>query len=131
MLLVPLDALKTMLQVEGSAGTRILLAKLKEHGTFALWDGATVAALSMIATHYPWYLSFNYLNAIIPSQTQPWRYVFDHSLASTAYLHKQLHALHNCINTFLARWYNLLSLCMAGKCCDQRSLDLCVQGWET
>ena len=56
MLLIPLDALKTMMQVEGSAGTRILLAKLKEHGVFALWDGATVAALSMIATHYPWYL---------------------------------------------------------------------------
>jgi hypothetical protein len=86
MLLIPLDSLKTMMQVEGSAGTRILLAKLKEHGVVALWDGATVAALSMIATHYPWYLSFNYLNTVIPSQTQPWRYACDCRLALAAWL---------------------------------------------
>jgi hypothetical protein len=90
MLLIPLDSLKTMMQVEGSAGTRILLAKLKEHGVVALWDGATVAALSMIATHYPWYLSFNYLNAVIPSQTRPWRYAFDCCLALAACLHERL-----------------------------------------
>jgi hypothetical protein len=105
MLLIPLDALKTMMQVEGSAGTRILLAKLKEHGVFALWDGATVAALSMIATHYPWcvphkrlpplflcnnlsrYLSFNYLNTAVPSQTMPWRYAIDCCLPLAAWLH--------------------------------------------
>jgi hypothetical protein len=73
MLLFPLDAFKTMMQVEGNVGIRILLSKLKEHGILALWDGAAVAALSMIATHYPWYLSFNYLNAIIPRQARPWR----------------------------------------------------------
>ena len=105
MLLIPLDALKTMMQVEGSAGTRILLAKLKEHGVFALWDGATVAALSMIATHYPWYLphkrlppplfcnnssrylSFNYLNTAVPSQTMPWRYAIDCCLPLAAWSH--------------------------------------------
>ena len=54
MLLIPLDAFKIMMQVEGSAGIRMLLAKLKQHGILALWDGATVAALSMIASHYPW-----------------------------------------------------------------------------
>jgi hypothetical protein len=76
MLLIPLDALKTMLQVEGNAGTGLLLMKLKEHGILALWDGATVAVLSMISTHYPWYLSFNYLNSAIPVQANPWRYVY-------------------------------------------------------
>ena len=75
MLLIPLDAFKIMMQVEGSSGVRMLLAKLKQHGIFALWDGATVAALSMIASHYPWYLSFNYLNGIMPAQVQPWRCV--------------------------------------------------------
>ncbi len=75
MLLIPLDAFKTMMQVEGNAGIPILLAKLKEHGILALWDGATVAVLSMVATHYPWYLSFNYLNAVIPAQPHPWRSV--------------------------------------------------------
>ncbi len=73
MLLVPLDAFKIMMQVEGKAGASMLLAKVKEHGVLALWDGAAVAVLSMIATHYPWYLSFNYLNAIIATQTNPWR----------------------------------------------------------
>ncbi len=73
MLLIPLDAFKTMMQVEGNAGIPILLAKLKEHGVVALWDGATVAAMSMIAAHYPWYLSFNYLNTSIPAQATPWK----------------------------------------------------------
>ncbi len=76
MLLIPLDAFKTMMQVEGNAGIHILLAKLKEQGILALWDGATVAVLSMISAHYPWYLSFNYLNSTIPAQTNPWRYFF-------------------------------------------------------
>ena len=75
MLLIPLDAFKIMMQVEGNAGIPMLLAKLKEHGVLALWDGATVAVLSMVATHYPWYLSFNYLNAVIPTQSHPWRSV--------------------------------------------------------
>jgi hypothetical protein len=61
------------MQVEGKAGARMLLAKMKEHGVLALWDGAAVAALSMVAAHYPWYLSFNYLKEVIPAEENPWR----------------------------------------------------------
>jgi hypothetical protein len=102
MLLIPLDAFKIMMQVEGNAGIPILLAKLKEHGVLALWDGATVAVLSMVATHYPWYLSFNYLNAVIPTQSHPWR-----SVRHTASLGMQQHRQLWPSSSFLSVFHSL------------------------
>lgn len=62
MLLMPLDTCKTVLQVEGRDGFKLLRAKILKGGQFSiLYQGAVATALSTIAGHYPWFLTYNLL----------------------------------------------------------------------
>ena len=60
--LMPVDTCKTIMQVEGSAGLKVLGAKIKTNGPTVLYHGALGAASATAAGHYPWFLTFNLLD---------------------------------------------------------------------
>ncbi|KAF8055117.1 hypothetical protein HT031_006826 [Scenedesmus sp. PABB004] len=66
MLLLPLDAAKTMMQVEGAAGLRHLGAKVRAHGPSVLYHGAGASAAATVVGHWPWFSTYNYLNGALP-----------------------------------------------------------------
>lgn len=65
-LLMPIDTCKTILQVEGSQGWRILGSKVRNHGVGVMYYGSVASATATLAGHYPWYTTYNYLSSIIP-----------------------------------------------------------------
>lgn len=64
--LMPLDTMKTAMQVEGKKGWTLIHQKIKLGGPRILFHGSTAAAMATFVGHYPWYTTFNYLNATIP-----------------------------------------------------------------
>lgn len=54
--LTPVDTVKVIMQVEGSAGREVLRRKLADRGFFALYDGAASSAAATAAAHWPWFL---------------------------------------------------------------------------
>lgn len=65
-LLMPVDTMKTMMQVEGSRGWTVLQTKFKERGPSVLFHGSLAASLATLVGHYPWFLTYNSLNAYLP-----------------------------------------------------------------
>jgi hypothetical protein len=65
-LITPVDAFKTTLQVQGPAGLTVLTARIAEEGVFTLWSGALATSFATFAGHYPWFVTHNYLQAKIP-----------------------------------------------------------------
>jgi hypothetical protein len=64
--LMPLDTLKTTLQVEGNRGQAVIRDKLRKGGIPALYHGSLAASLATFVGHYPWFATYNYLNATLP-----------------------------------------------------------------
>merc|ERR1712096_261836 len=64
--LMPVDTLKTTLQVEGSKGMGILKNKLKAGGPGVLYHGSVGAFAATYAGHFPWFATFNALNTHLP-----------------------------------------------------------------
>jgi len=70
--LMPIDTLKTVMQVEGSQrGWRVLREKMQQPrgaggGVGVLFHGALGASAATFAGHYPWFLTYNFLNAHLP-----------------------------------------------------------------
>jgi hypothetical protein len=54
-LLVPVDTVKTIMQVEGKGGVDALRLKVAKHGPTARFNGAMASAAATFAGHYPWY----------------------------------------------------------------------------
>ena len=53
-LLMPIDACKTVMQVEGAQGMTLLRAKIAASGPRVLWAGALGSAGATLVGHYPW-----------------------------------------------------------------------------
>ena len=66
MFLMPIDCLKTTLQVEGAHGLPILGSKIRRSGPFVLYHGAFGAAGATMMGHFPWFFTYNFLNEQIP-----------------------------------------------------------------
>ena len=64
--LMPVDAMKTIMQVEGKNGLPALGAKVRAGGPTVLYHGALAASAATFAGHYPWFATYNYLNAKLP-----------------------------------------------------------------
>jgi len=60
----PVDALKTALQVDGSADA--LGERVKDLGPGVLWRGSLAAAAATFVGNYPWFLTYNYLDGQLP-----------------------------------------------------------------
>lgn len=64
--LMPVDACKTIMQVEGKEGLAKLRNKVKIGGPTVLFHGAGGAFGATAAGHYPWFVTFNYLDEHMP-----------------------------------------------------------------
>lgn len=65
-LLMPIDAIKTSMQVEGKHGFQMLVDKIKKHGLKILFNGTFASMSATFVGHYPWFLTYNVLNKKIP-----------------------------------------------------------------
>lgn len=64
--ITPLDTCKTTLQVEGAAAYSLLLRKARRDGYLTLWNGAIGNAVATFVGSYPWFLTFNTLDEVLP-----------------------------------------------------------------
>jgi hypothetical protein len=64
--LMPIDTLKTVLQVEGPKGLAQLRSKIAVGGVGALYQGAIAASVATFAGHYPWFFTYNLMNEHLP-----------------------------------------------------------------
>lgn len=70
--LVPVDTVKTMMQVEGKDGLKKLAAKYKAGGVPIFFHGALATSAATFVGNYPWFTVYNSLQASIPQQeTKP------------------------------------------------------------
>jgi len=66
MVIMPIDAMKTIAQVEGKGSFGKLVAKVRQGGPIVLWHGAFGAYGATLVGHYPWFFVNNYLEATLP-----------------------------------------------------------------
>jgi len=64
--LMPIDTLKTTLQVEGKNGINLLKNKISNNGVRVLYNGTLASMSATLVGHYPWFLTYNILNQKIP-----------------------------------------------------------------
>lgn len=69
--LMPIDTLKTSMQVGGKDGLSNLKKKLKLKGPSVFWYGALASASATFVGHYPWFLTYNTLNSYLPEYDEP------------------------------------------------------------
>ncbi|GBE85871.1 hypothetical protein SCP_0803930 [Sparassis crispa] len=69
MILTPVDTVKTIMQTEGKAGLPILRSRIKTYGIGTIWYGAFATAAATFVGHYPWFGTYNYLDANLPQPT--------------------------------------------------------------
>eukprot|EP01062_Namystynia_karyoxenos_P019218 TRINITY_DN17206_c0_g1_i1.p1 TRINITY_DN17206_c0_g1~~TRINITY_DN17206_c0_g1_i1.p1 ORF type:complete len:485 (+),score=183.29 TRINITY_DN17206_c0_g1_i1:80-1534(+) len=64
--LMPVDTVKTILQVEGKDGIAKLRVKQRIHGPTVFYHGAIGASAATFVGHYPWFATYNYLDHHLP-----------------------------------------------------------------
>jgi hypothetical protein len=64
--LMPIDSSKTAMQVEGADGLKQLWGLATTEGPAALYQGAVASAAATAVGHFPWFLTYNFLNELIP-----------------------------------------------------------------
>lgn len=52
--------------MEGKEGLNILKNKIKKSGPRVLYHGALASSSASFVGHYPWFVTFNFLDSIIP-----------------------------------------------------------------
>mmetsp|Transcript_17252 Transcript_17252/g.47173 ORF Transcript_17252/g.47173 Transcript_17252/m.47173 type:complete len:386 (+) Transcript_17252:156-1313(+) len=65
-LLMPIDTMKTVLQVDSLEGFRGLMRRLKMGKFMVLYEGAAAVAIMGVVGHYPWFMTYNFLHV------RPW-----------------------------------------------------------
>ena len=63
---MPIDTSKTAMQVEGREGLNKLKQRVVESGPSPLYQGAVASAAATAAGHFPWFLTYNFLNDALP-----------------------------------------------------------------
>ena len=69
--LMPLDSLKTSMQVHGKDGARILRQKVATSGPGVLFHGYLGTAGASMLGYYPWFFTFGYLDRALPRADDP------------------------------------------------------------
>ena len=64
--LMPIDTSKTVMQVEGKEGLNNLYEQVQQNGPSPLYRGAIASAAATAIGHFPWFLTYNYLNEVLP-----------------------------------------------------------------
>ena len=63
--LMPIDAFKTILQVEGAQGMAVLRDRIARGGVITLYDLHSLSFATLMG-HYPWFFTYNFLQARVP-----------------------------------------------------------------
>jgi len=63
---MPVDAVKTIMQVEGKNGFSLLKQKVSKGGIPVLYHGALAASGGTIVGHFPWFFTYNFLDSKLP-----------------------------------------------------------------
>jgi hypothetical protein len=63
---MPVDTSKTAMQVEGKEGMEKLIEKIKKEGPAPLYQGSIATAVATFAGNYPWFLTYNSLDGVLP-----------------------------------------------------------------
>ena len=71
--LMPLDAIKTTLQVEGKPGLKFLKNKIKMNNPSVLYHGTLASMSATFVGHYPWFLTYNILNTKLPTYDETYK----------------------------------------------------------
>jgi len=64
---VPIDTWKTSKQVHGKDGLKIVMDKVRANGVPALYQGALASSFATMVGHYPWFVTYNYMNSYLPN----------------------------------------------------------------
>jgi hypothetical protein len=70
--LMPIDTVKTILQVEGKKGLAMLGSKYRAGGARVFYSGAIAAMSATFVGHYPWFATHNMLNELLPQYESMW-----------------------------------------------------------
>lgn len=70
--LLPLDAMKTVSQVEGSGAMSMLRSKLRAGGPGVMFHGASAAVTSSVISHFPWFYTVS--SHLQLSQKRSWQW---------------------------------------------------------
>lgn len=71
--LMPIDTMKTVLQIEGNKGLANLLSKVRAGQIHLLYSGIMANAASSFIGHYPWFYTYNLLSRnVMLSELVPW-----------------------------------------------------------
>lgn len=65
-ILMPIDASKTAMQVEGPGGLQRLWSLAVAEGPGALYQGAVAQAAATAVGHFPWFYTYNFLDEQLP-----------------------------------------------------------------
>lgn len=65
-ILMPIDTVKTTMQVTGSFQN--VISKIKKSGPTVLYHGSLASASATFVGHYPWFFTYNFLSEKIPKQ---------------------------------------------------------------
>ena len=63
---MPIDSSKTAMQVEGEDGMKQLISLVQEEGPGPLYNGALAQAAATAAGHFPWFLTYNFVDKTLP-----------------------------------------------------------------
>ncbi|KAJ1461747.1 mitochondrial carrier domain-containing protein [Pelagophyceae sp. CCMP2097] len=68
---MPLDTIKTVLQVNGAAGLVVIKNRVAANGLSELWTGALGSTVATFVGHYPWFATNNLLESSVPGGKNP------------------------------------------------------------
>jgi hypothetical protein len=69
--LMPIDTIKTSLQVHGKPGISIIMSKYRASGPSIFFHGSIASATATYVGHYPWFATYNALQSYIPKREKP------------------------------------------------------------
>lgn len=97
--LMPVDTSKTSMQVEGADGLKRLWESVRESGPTPLYRGAVAQAAATTAGHFPWFLTFNFLNQQLPAISSSDDLLL--SLARSAFVGMSASCVSDCVSNSL------------------------------
>jgi hypothetical protein len=68
LVLMPIDTVKTSLQVDGDRGWGYMAQKYKQHDIKIFYRGSLAASAATFASHYPWFLTYNTMTKAFPDK---------------------------------------------------------------
>lgn len=68
--ITPIDTVKTLLQVQGPSGMAVLSERVAKHGVLTMYEGALGSSFATLMGHYPWFITYNWLQKLVPPQAE-------------------------------------------------------------